>query len=585
MPRGQIFSALFVVLAAFGGLIYTVASGNEPLLGLDLQGGVSVVLEPIEEATDDQLNESVNVVRGRVDQVGVASPEISRQGNNIVVELPGLVKDQQETIDKLDQTAELRYRPVLGVLPQLLVDTALPVPGETPPVSGSDTTVDGTATTENEEVTTTASETSVEQDEPQITENSREAAVVPVAFQTETTIEPQDVAESVTPSATATGEETSETPETTLLDPSLIDPSTQPDLSELLGGQAPLDPNCPQEITAPEKDSAEEYVVLLDEDGMPTCLGPTLLFGDALETAGVSSAINTSPFSGELETIWFVNPEFKEGAEGIDLFNSAAALCFTRAPQCPTSRLAMVLDHRIISAPNTNSASFARNAIQISGNFTEESARDLAQSLRFGALPVELEKQESRTVSATVGKDVLRAGLIAGLVGLGIVALYLLYYYRFAGIVAISGIVLSAMLLWTIIAFLGEQINLSLTLAGVVGLIVSIGVSADSNIVYFENVKDAFRTGRKVGTSVERAYQSSIGTILKADVVSLIAAVLLYYLTVGAVKNFAFYLGLATLLDLFISWFFMRPALRSLASLPLVKKSPKWLGMPRRSES
>jgi preprotein translocase subunit SecD len=161
-----------------------------------------------------------------------------------------------------------------------------------------------------------------------------------------------------------------------------------------------------------------------------------------------------------------------------------------------------------------------------------------------------------------------------------LVGIYLLAYYRLAGLVAISGLLLSAMLLWTIIAWLGESVGLALSRAGVVGLIVSIGVSTDSNIVYFENVKDSYRAGRRVPTAVERAYESAISTIVKADVVSLIAAVLLYILTVGAVRGFAFYLGLATILDLIISWMFMRPALGWLARRSAVEENPALLGLP-----
>ena len=173
----------------------------------------------------------------------------------------------------------------------------------------------------------------------------------------------------------------------------------------------------------------------------------------------------------------------------------------------------------------------------------------------------------------------LRSGTLAGLIGLGLVALYLLAYYRLAGLVAIAGLALSGLMLWTIISWFGATQGLAISLAGVVGLIVAIGVSADSNIVYFENVKDSIRSGRRVPTAVERAFRTSISTIVKADVVSLIAAVLLYFLTVGAVRGFAFYLGVATLLDLFVSYLFMRPALSWIANLGVVRKNPRLLGL------
>jgi preprotein translocase subunit SecD len=274
---------------------------------------------------------------------------------------------------------------------------------------------------------------------------------------------------------------------------------------------------------------------------------------------------------------------FKNGADGIDAFNEAALLCWVSNPDptvCPSARLAIVLDHRVVASPTINAPTFSRDEIQISGAFDEDEAKDLAAVLRFGALPVELETQQTRTVSATIGDDVLRAGIASGLVGLALVTIYLLAYYRLAGLVAIVGLALSGALLWAIIAWFGENLGLALTLAGVVGLIVSVGVSADSNIVYFENVKDAYLAGRKIPTAVERAYHSSISTIVKADVVSLIAAALLYWLTVGAVRGFAFYLGLATLLDLVISWLFMRPALGFLARRQVVVNRPSLLGLP-----
>jgi preprotein translocase subunit SecD len=327
--------------------------------------------------------------------------------------------------------------------------------------------------------------------------------------------------------------------------------------------------------TAPEDDEADRPVLLLDREGNLMCLGPTLLTGDSLETAG---------FTLDQAGQWQVGPVFKKGAEGIDAFNEAAAQCYAGDPDpviCPSGRLAIVLDHEVVSAPSINAFEFSRDQITISGDFDEEEARDLASVLRFGALPVELLTQQTRTVSATIGDDVLRAGIISGLIGLAVVAVYLLAYYRLAGLVALAGLLLSFAMLWTIIAWFGENLGLALTLAGVVGLIVSIGVAADSNIVYFENVKEAYLGGRKVTTAVERAYRSSISTIIKADVVSLIAAALLYWLTVGAVRGFAFYLGLATLLDLFISWLFMRPALLFLARRAAAAGNPALLGLPR----
>jgi preprotein translocase subunit SecD len=535
VSRSQSFSALGLAFVAVLGLVYTLVAGNQPLLGLDLQGGVSVVLQPTGPADDEQLDQTLEIIRSRVDALGVAEPEISRQGNTIVVDLPG-VEEQQRALELVGQTAELRFRPVIIDLGPSLELTPTLNPDALPD--------DDDGTTEDSEDTeeglASPRDRRQENSDDDVEDNTDADAVV--ASEDE---EPTEGEESEVPGAPA----------------QTLSPE------ELQITAACGIPG----VAAPEEDFADRYVVLTDLDGQRLCLGPSQLTGDALETADVAlQGLNQ----------WTVNPVFRTGATGIDGFNEVAQVCFGRTAACPSGRLAIVLDHEVISAPVIQAASFDRNNINISGSFEEEGARNLALVLRYGALPVELEAQQTRTVSATIGGDVLRSGLIAGAIGLVLVAIYLLSYYRLAALVAMAGIGISGLLIWTIISWLGENRGLAVTLAGVVGLIVSVGVSADSNIVYFENVKDIAISGRRVSTAVERAYQTAISTIVKADVVSLIGAVLLYFLTVGAVKGFAFYLGLATLLDLLVSYVFMRPALSWLAGLEAVQRNPRLIGLP-----
>ncbi len=582
MTRGQRISALSVVAAAVLGILFTVIAGNQPLLGLDLQGGVSVVLEPTgvadgqdgqgtgREVTDEALDLTVELLRGRIDSIGVAEPEISRQGDNIVVALPGLVEDQEEALDRLRQTAELRFRPVL-----LTLGPALDLDGGTDPDADADADAD-TGDDEPEDDGSTVSESPITTEAPSDEDSEDSMAgsgrFGPVQFAQGSTTTTETSADDADGTSDTT-EETDATTDGEETDPSAVEddqPLTDADLGALA--------NCLSgEVTPDTEDGIEDTVILEDADGVRYCLGPAvldgqLLTGDMVESADVSIGTGVG---------WQVNPTFRPGPNGIDKFNAVAAVCFLGDPNvCPSRQLAVVLDHEVISAPSINAGRFARDQIQISGTFEEEEARRLAESLRFGALPLELVAQETRTVSASIGSDVLRSGVIAGLIGLGLVAVYLLAYYRLAGLVAIAGLLLSGALLWTIVAWFGSTFGLALTLAGVVGLIVAIGVSADSNIVYFENVKDSYRSGRRVPTAVERAYESAISTIVKADVVSLIAAVLLYLLTVGAVRGFAFYLGLATILDLIISWMFMRPALGWLARRSAVEANPRLLGLP-----
>ena len=228
---------------------------------------------------------------------------------------------------------------------------------------------------------------------------------------------------------------------------------------------------------------------------------------------------------------------------------------------CPNGNLAIVLDGTVESAPQIqpNLVSNFDNKAQITGNFTEKEAKNLATVLRFGALPVQLTPQSTQTVSATLGKDSLRAGITAGIVGLSLVLLYMLLYYRALGLVVVLGLAVSASLLWAIVSWLGETRGLSLSLAGATGIIVSVGVTVDSYVVYFERLKDEIRSGKTIRTSVDRGFTRAFRTILAADLVSFIAAALLYILTVGPVRGFAFFLGLSTLLDVFTAYFFTRP--------------------------
>ncbi|MFN0029336.1 MAG: SecD/SecF family protein translocase subunit, partial [Acidimicrobiales bacterium] len=260
----------------------------------------------------------------------------------------------------------------------------------------------------------------------------------------------------------------------------------------------------------------------------------------------------------------------------------AAAACFNAADPavCPTGQLAAVLDGVVISAPSVNDTFATTNEAVITGNFSQDDAEDLAQKLRYGALPVTFERQQSQDVSATIGRDALRAGVAAGLIGLAVVAVYILLYYRILGLVALTSLGLSFGLLWVIIAVLGEKQGLALSLSGVVGIIVSIGVSIDSNIVYFEQIKDDMVGGRTLRSSSQRAFRGAMSTIIKADLVSLIGAGLLYFLTVGPVKGFALFLGLSALLDLLASYCFMRPAVLWMSRWSLATRSPKAFGIP-----
>jgi preprotein translocase subunit SecD len=463
MRRGTVGSLVFILVVAIGAAVATAVAGNEPELGLDLQGGTSVVLEPKREVSRGVLNQSIEIIRNRVDALGVAEPDISRLGSNIIVQLPG-VKDADRALGIVGQTAELRFRPVLETLP-------------------------------------------------------------PEGFK---------------PSTTTT---------------------------------APADPNAATTTTTEvpttprEEDAADKPVVLpeLDDDGNVVVryrLGPTELTGKALKSA--RAAFN--PDSSQ----WAV--DFTMTSEGGKQFDELAARNVGK-------QVAIVLDGVVKSAPAIREANFGGQG-QISGDFGEREAKDLALVLRYGSLPVELEPQSTQRVSATLGKDSLRAGVAAGIAGLGLVLLYMVFYYRALGLVVLLGLCVWAMLMWSVIAFLGSTSGLALSLAGAVGIIISVGVTVDSYVVFFERLKDEIRSGKTVRSSVDRGFSRAFRTILAADVSSFIGAALLFWLTVGSVRGFAFFLGLSTLLDVVVAWFFTRP-LVALLGRNRVFTEARWLGVAR----
>jgi preprotein translocase subunit SecD len=252
-------------------------------------------------------------------------------------------------------------------------------------------------------------------------------------------------------------------------------------------------------------------------------------------------------------------------SEGLKKFNDLAAASFPKSS--PQNEVAIALDALVYSAPAFQASSFS-GPVQITGNFTPSQASDLAKVINYGALPVPLKRINTEDVSPTLGSDQLRAGIAAGIIGLVLVALYMLFYYRLLGLVVFLGLGVSGALLYAFVSLVGPVYHLALTLAGVTGIVVSIGITVDSYVVYFERLKDEVRAGRTVRSSVDRGFTRSFRTILAADIVSLIGAGALWFLAIGSVRGFAFFLGVATALDLLVSYFFMHPLVSLMARRP-----------------
>jgi len=256
----------------------------------------------------------------------------------------------------------------------------------------------------------------------------------------------------------------------------------------------------------------------------------------------------------------------------------------------PMNQFGIVLDGIVLSAPRVNEAILGGTAV-ISGSFTAESAKNLAQALKFGALPVTLTVDEKSQVSPTLGNDQLKAALLAGAFGLLLVILYLVLYYRALGLVAVASLILAAGLLYLSFVFLGNQIGFTLSLAGIAGAIVAIGITADSFVVYFERLRDELREGKRLRSAVDLGWIRARRTILAADFVSILAAAILYFLSVGSVRGFAFTLGLTTVIDIFVAFLFTRPVVNLLANSNWMNNggsmtgvSPERLGAPVQTE-
>jgi preprotein translocase subunit SecD len=478
--RNVVFLVITMVVVV-GAFLNTLLGDHQPVLGLDLQGGTSVVLSPVGKFKQDTLDVAIDIIRNRVDTFGTLEPEITRQGSDIVIDLPG-VKDRDKAIALVGKTAELRFRPVLSQLP-----------------SEAQQAKDATTTTTAGATPSTTV--------PQPSEAEARAAIASCN---------NDVVQTLT-----------SFPTTTRAD-----------------------------------DQRDRCVVLPDKPGTKASnryyLGKAALTGK-----GTVDTAKAEFVSGQGWTV------------KMDLTGSGSSKWDDLAQQQFHKQVAIVLDGLVQSAPTIqpNDASFTSfgGTAVISGSFTQDEADNLAKLIRFGALPVTLKQVNVENVSPTLGNDQLHAGILAGIIGLALVAIYMLVLYRLLGLVVIAGIVISGMALFSLIAWILPEvlgITIVLSLAGVTGIIVSVGITVDSYIVYFERMKDEVRAGATVRSCVDRSFTRSFRTIVAADLVSLIGAIVLYVLAIGSVRGFALFLAISTILDLFVAYFFMHPLVSLMARRP-----------------
>jgi preprotein translocase subunit SecD len=507
--RRRLIGLVLVLVLAWGGVGLLLANGITPKLGLDLQGGTSVVLTAPAGTDEEVLEQAVEIMRARIEEVGgVQEPEIAISGSNtVLVQLPG-VEDEQRALDAIGQTGQLSFRPVLDA-----------IFGDVGPLVTTTTTSTTTTTTAGTSTTATGDSTTTSSTAP-----------------TTTTSEPG--------------------PTTTTTLPPNVDPVT--------GLTTEDDPNLDaylQTITSFLGQAVPEVIHV----------GPASLVG-----SDVADAI---PGFDPSRALWVVNLDLT--SEGADKFAELTANAVTFPVDSPQRRIAIVLDGEVVASPGVSQDVGAEGITGGEAQITfggsaedEQQARDVAALLRYGSLPVAFERSQVQKVSATLGEDSLRAGLLAGYIGLALVAILLIVYYRAMGVVSIIGLTVFGSILVAVFALLGEYQGLTLTLAGVTGVIVSIGITADSYIVYIERVKEEIRGGRTVRSAADEGFKQAFRTILTADAVSLLGAVLLFFLSVGPVKGFALALGIATLIDLFVVRAYTRRAIWLLAHTPLADRGP-----------
>ncbi len=532
MRRGLVWSLIFMISVAVLSLGGTILAGHSILLGLDLRGGVSVVLKPQGTATQAELQEAVDIIDNRVNGLGVGNSDVSRQGNDVVIDLPG-IKDPQAALKVLGQTATLYFRPVY--CPIALA--AAPSTSTTTPKSTSTTRPASPTSTTKPSSATTSKATSTTR--PTTATTSKAALAVPASNVRLTAYR--------FPAAGSTASTT--TPTTTVAPPSGV---SEADCSATNGAALPSTPigedTANNSVILPYYDNSARYV-----------LGPADMKGNVVSNTSIIAPTTGGGFEVQ---VTFTS----SGAAEFDKIASVRYPYYQQDPSNPPpqSQEAIELDGVVESAPTIQASSFNGVAV-ISGSssapFTQKQASDLALVLKYGSLPVRFVPQSVQTVSATIGKDSLRAGLLAGIGGIIVVMLYMLIYYRALALVVLVGLGVGGSILYSILSVLSQGSHpLTLTLAGVTGIIVSVGITVDSYVVYFERLKDEVRAGRTVRQSVERSFARAFRTVLTADSVSFLAALILYLLTVGDVKGFAFTLGLSTLLDVFTAYFFIRPA-------------------------
>lgn len=611
-PRQILTILLLLIVALYAGIAGTAAWASPkgkwvPLLGLDLEGGRQITLQPLvgkgQQVNAGQVQQAVDIIRNRVNGNGVSEAEVSTLNNSlIVVSLPG--NPSEQTLKSLAQSSQLAFRAVIQAQPiPAPAPSAKSTPKSSPTSSPSSS---GTATPSTSTPSTSTPSTST----PSTSASSKGANdLLPQAFLRDTkspSSTPSSKASSkASPSSTPSSTPTA-TPTPTPTQPSRQLPGARPEPtspSDTAWGTMPVDniwvennlatagetyselfaayPCTAAQVTkggaSVEKwrevgaQAPQDQPSVACSDTEKFLMGPAEVTGSEVTDASWGNETNQQ---GVATSTIGVNLTFN--SKGKDAFAKVTERLMQHQGT-DQNRFAITMDGRVISAPQTNSVITDGHA-QITGNFTESEAKTLANQLKFGALPFSFKELTSNQVSPEVGTDQLQKGIIAGLIGLLLVVLYSLLQYRALGFVTVASLIVAGVLSYGLVTLLGTTSGFRLTMAGVTGLIVSIGITADSFIVYFERVRDEVRSGRPLRAAVETGWARARRTIIISDMVNFLASAVLYVLSEDNVKAFAFTLGLSTVVDLVVVMMFTHPVLTQLARTKFFGSGHKWSG-------
>jgi preprotein translocase subunit SecD len=531
-----VLAAVFVImlLAIVGGNLASPAKWSSNFrvhLGLDLTSGTTVALQAVRPGggtpTSAEMQQAIQIMNNRVNGAGFTEAQVVQQGSDIInVSVPG--QNAQKVVNLVSRTAELMFRQVLLMAPNRST-AATPTPTPSPSASAK-------------------------------------ASASPKASASATT------STSATASPPPSGGLS--TWQQATGDATLVSAPVKA-LFDKLNCE---DPNWQKQVgyTNGQFDNADAQIVSCDAAHNKFVLDKSTVAGTMI----TSASANPNPNGSD----WLVDINFN-GA-GTKAFGDLTTSMYDKYHQSPVAPdlLGVVLDGMVVSAPYIQTPTVGGQS-QISGNFTQTTASQLANQLSYGKLPLSFHQQSVESVSPQLGHDQLTAGLIAAGLGLILVICYLLLYYRGLALVAVSSLVIAGLLAWMSVVLLGKYQGFALSLAGIAGLIVAIGITADSFVVFFERLRDEVREGRSLRAAVERGWTRARRTILVSDTVSFLAAALLYYFAIGSVRGFAFTLGLTTVIDVLVVFTFTKPIITLLARTkfygeghPLSGLDPKRLG-------